>query len=89
MENLNDPSKLGGGIATAFVATVYGVGSANLLFLPLATKIKRKLALEKDRRVLIAEAALSIQAGLNPRVLREKLLAYAGMHGAAAEPKKE
>src|ERR1017187_88236 len=89
MENLNDPSKLGRGIATAFVATVYGVGSANLLFLPLATKIKRKLALEKDRRVLIAEAALSIQAGLNPRVLREKLLAYAGMHGAAAEPKKE
>jgi chemotaxis protein MotA len=90
MENLNDPSKLGGGIATAFVATVYGVGSANLLFLPIANKIKRKLALEKDRRVLIAEAALSIQAGLNPRVLREKLLAYAGLHGSpAAEAKKE
>jgi chemotaxis protein MotA len=80
MENLNDPSKLGGGIATAFVATVYGVGSANLLFLPVANKIKRKLAVEKERRVLIAEAALSIQAGLNPRVLREKLLAYAGLH---------
>jgi chemotaxis protein MotA len=91
MENLNDPSKLGGGIATAFVATVYGVGSANLLFLPVATKIKRKLAVEKDRRVLIAEAALSIQAGLNPRVLREKLLAYAGLHGGAesAPAKKE
>jgi chemotaxis protein MotA len=89
MENLNDPSKLGGGIATAFVATVYGVGSANLLFLPLANKIKRKLALEKERRVLIAEAALSIQAGLNPRVLREKLLAYAGLHGGPAEAKKE
>jgi len=88
MENLNDPSKLGGGIATAFVATVYGVGSANLLFLPLANKIKRKLALEKERRILIAEAALSIQAGLNPRVLREKLLAYAGLHGTP-EAKKE
>ena len=88
MENLNDPSKLGGGIATAFVATVYGVGSANLLFLPLANKIKRKLAVEKERRVLIAEGALSIQAGLNPRVLREKLLAYAGLHGAP-EPAKE
>jgi chemotaxis protein MotA len=88
MENLNDPSKLGGGIATAFVATVYGVGSANLLFLPLATKIKRRLAIEKERRVLIAEAALSIQAGLNPRVLREKLLAYAGIH-EAPEAKKE
>jgi chemotaxis protein MotA len=88
MENLNDPSKLGGGIATAFVATVYGVGSANLLFLPLANKIKRKLAIEKERRVLIAEAALSIQAGLNPRVLREKLLAYAGIH-EKPEDKKE
>jgi chemotaxis protein MotA len=88
MENLNDPSKLGGGIATAFVATVYGVGSANLIFLPVANKIKRKLAVEKERRVLIAEAALSIQAGLNPRVLREKLLAYAGLHdppGAAGK----
>ncbi len=88
MENLNDPSKLGSGIATAFVATVYGVGSANLLFLPLANKIKRKLAIEKERRVLIAEGALSIQAGLNPRVLREKLLAYAGLHGAP-QPAKE
>jgi chemotaxis protein MotA len=88
MENLNDPSKLGGGIATAFVATVYGVGSANLIFLPFANKIKRKLAVEKERRVLIAEGALSIQAGLNPRVLREKLLAYAGLHGGP-EPAKE
>ena len=88
MENLNDPSKLGGGIATAFVATVYGVGSANLIFLPFANKIKRKLAVEKERLVLIAEGALSIQAGLNPRVLREKLLAYAGLHGGP-EPAKE
>jgi chemotaxis protein MotA len=88
MENLNDPSKLGGGIATAFVATVYGVGSANLIFLPLGTKIKRKLTVERERRVLIAEGALSIQAGLNPRVLREKLLAYAGLHGEP-EAKKE
>ena len=78
MENLNDPSKLGGGIATAFVATIYGVGGANLVFLPFANKIKRKLGIEKERRVLIAEGALSIQAGLNPRVLKEKLLAYAG-----------
>jgi chemotaxis protein MotA len=89
MENLNDPSKLGGGIATAFVATVYGVGSANLLFLPVANKIKRKLAVEKARRVLIAEAALSIQAGLNPRVLREKLLAYAGLHESPPEAGKK
>ena len=78
MENLSDPSKLGGGIAVAFVATVYGVGLANLIFLPVATKIKRKLGLEKERKMLIAEGVLSIQAGLNPRVLEEKLRAYSG-----------
>src|SRR5512136_1187009 len=60
MENLSDPSKLGGGIATAFVATVYGVGAANLFFLPFANKIKRKLGLEKERKTLIAEGVLSI-----------------------------
>jgi chemotaxis protein MotA len=83
MENLNDPSKLGGGIATAFVATVYGVGSANLLFLPFAAKIKRKVVLEKERKTLIAEGVLSIQEGINPRVLEEKLKAYTGDEGHA------
>jgi chemotaxis protein MotA len=88
MENLNDPSKLGGGIATAFVATVYGVGSANLFFLPFATKIKRKLKLEKERKTLISEGVLSIQEGINPRVLEEKLRAYTGEeHGGEAEKK--
>jgi chemotaxis protein MotA len=88
MENLSDPSKLGGGIATAFVATVYGVGLANLVFLPLANKCKRKLNIERERRTLIAEGVLSILAGLNPRVLEEKLRAYAGGH-APPPAKKE
>jgi chemotaxis protein MotA len=88
MENLSDPSKLGGGIATAFVATVYGVGLANLLFLPMANKIKRKLVLERERKTLIAEGVLAIQAGLNPRVLEEKLRAYAGEHAPAPAAKK-
>jgi len=78
MENLSDPSKLGGGIATAFVATVYGVGAANLLFLPMASKLKRKIGLAKERQVLIVEGVLSIQEGLNPRVLEEKLRAFTG-----------
>ncbi|HUJ24569.1 MAG TPA: flagellar motor protein [Myxococcales bacterium] len=82
MENLSDPSKLGGGIATAFVATVYGVGSANILFLPMANKLKRKLGLEKERKNLICEGVLSIQEGINPRVLEEKLRAFTGSHGA-------
>jgi chemotaxis protein MotA len=84
MENLSDPSKLGGGIATAFVATVYGVGLANLVLLPLATKIKRKLSVEKERKTMIAEGVLAIQEGVNPRVLEEKLRAYTGGHAAAA-----
>jgi len=90
MENLSDPSKLGGGIATAFVATVYGVGAANLFFLPVANKLKRKISLEKDRKTLIAEGVLSIQGGLNPQVLEEKLNSYAGIHGhkKEEEPKK-
>ena len=87
MENLSDPSKLGGGIATAFVATVYGVGAANLLFLPVANKLKRKLGIAKERKTLIAEGVLSIQAGLNPRVLEEKLASYAGHHGPKTEEK--
>ncbi len=92
MENLDDPSKLGPGIAVAFVATVYGVGFANLIFLPIAAKLKRKVGLEKERKTLIAEGVLSIQEGLNPRILEEKLKAYAGSHGAhhtsASAPKK-
>ncbi len=85
MENLDDPSKLGGGIAVAFVATVYGVGAANILFLPIATKLKRKIVLQRDRKTLIAEGILGIQEGLNPRILEEKLQAYAGEEGASIQ----
>ncbi|GEJ56987.1 flagellar motor protein [Anaeromyxobacter diazotrophicus] len=78
MENLSDPSKLGGGIAVAFVATVYGVATANLIYLPIANKLKRKLALAMERKVVITEGVLAIQEGLNPRVLEEKLRALTG-----------
>jgi len=90
MENLNDPSKLGGGIAVAFVATVYGVGSANLLFLPFANKLKRKLGVERERKVLIMEGVLAIQEGMNPRVLEERLRALAGEEpGTPAPPERK
>jgi chemotaxis protein MotA len=79
MQNLSDPSKLGAGIAVAFVATVYGVGSANLIFLPIATKLKMKARHQERRRELILEAVLAIQEGLNPQTIHEKL------HGYAAE----
>ncbi len=78
MENLSDPSKLGGGIAVAFVATVYGVATANLLYLPAANKLKRKFGLAMERKVIITEGVLAIQEGLNPRVLEEKLRALSG-----------
>jgi len=85
MENLDDPSKLGPGIAVAFVATVYGVGSSNIVFLPIAAKLKRKMALERDRRMLVTEGVLAIQDGLNPRVLEERLRAQAGVHEPTAK----
>jgi chemotaxis protein MotA len=78
MENLSDPSKLGGGIATAFVATIYGVGLANLVFLPIATKAKIKLGWQKDRKAMITEAVLGIQEGLSISALTEKITAYGG-----------
>ncbi|MCP9456419.1 MAG: flagellar motor protein [Nitrospira sp.] len=73
MENLADPSKLGGGIAVAFVATVYGVGSANLLFLPLANKIKLKLKEETTAKNLAIVGLVGLAQGENPRLLQEKL----------------
>ncbi|HEY1098368.1 MAG TPA: flagellar motor protein [Myxococcota bacterium] len=79
MENLSDPSKLGGGIATAFVATVYGVGMSNLIFLPLAQKAKMKVAAQKDRKTLIIEAVLGIQEGMSTNALSEKIVAYGGV----------
>lgn len=73
MENLSDPGKLGGGIAVAFVATVYGVGSANLLFLPLAAKLKNRAHERSRQRELIIEGVLAVQEGLNPRLIEQKL----------------
>lgn len=82
MENLADPSKLGGGIATAFVATVYGVGAANLFFLPIANKIKLKIKAESHARTMLITGLVGIAAGENPRQLEEKLAGYVGgSHG--------
>lgn len=76
MGNLTDTSKLGSGIAVAFVATVYGVGFANLIFLPIGNKLKRKIQQEMKSRYMVVAGALGIQAGLNPQVLEMKLRAY-------------
>ncbi len=76
MENLADPSKLGGGIAVAFVATVYGVGAANLFFLPMGGKIKMKAKELVVARMMIIEGLVALAQGENPRMIEEKLSGY-------------
>lgn len=76
MENLTDPSKLGSGIAVAFVATIYGVGSANLLFLPISNKLKYLVASEVKRREMITEGLFAIAHGENPRIIENKLRGF-------------
>jgi chemotaxis protein MotA len=76
MENLDDPSKLGSGIAVAFVATIYGVASANLVFLPFAEKLKMKIRTELRHKEMIIEGICSIQEGVNPMALRKRLDVY-------------
>ena len=77
MENLHDPSKLGPGIATAFVATVYGVGIANLVLLPIAGKMRERARAAARRREMLLDGVLAIQEGLNPRLLEQRLAAFA------------
>jgi chemotaxis protein MotA len=88
MENLADPSKLGGGIAVAFVATVYGIGAANLFFLPLANKIKFKLKEESSSRTIIIMGLVGLAQGENPRLLQEKLEGYLPESERTKEAKK-
>ena len=76
MNNLADPSKLGGGIATAFVATIYGVGFANLLFLPMANKLKGQVHNQTRFREMVVEGVISIAEGENPRNIETRLQGY-------------
>jgi len=76
MNNLADPSKLGAGIAVAFVATIYGVGLANLLLLPMAGKLKTHIHGQTRFREMILEGVISIAEGENPRNIETKLTGY-------------
>ena len=73
LENLADPSSLGHSIAGAFLATLYGVGAANVIFLPVANRLKELAAEEVSYRNMLLDAVLAIQAGENPRMLGERL----------------
>lgn len=72
----SDTSSLGEAISSAFIATLYGISSANLLWLPIATKLKRYNAIEMNEKGLIIEAILCIQEGINPNTLDEKLKGF-------------
>jgi chemotaxis protein MotA len=89
MKNLANIEEVGRGIAVAFVATIYGVASANILFLPAARKLKARGRAVVQIRELILEGVLSIAAGMNQKLIRMKLEAYLGPNPSPnpAEPK--
>lgn len=76
MQHLDDIGEVGRGIAVAFVATIYGVGAANLFFLPAAGKIKIRLRQEQTLREMMLEGVISILEGMNPRMIETKLMAF-------------
>ena len=73
MKNLADPSKLGHGIAAAFTATIYGIGLANLMLLPMAAKLKGLVNQQADEREMIIEGLIGIAQGENPRNIEARL----------------
>ena len=86
MKHLANIDEVGRGIAVAFVATVYGVASANILFLPAGGKLRSRMHAAVQMRELMLEGVLGIAEGLNPKLIRIKLEAYAPP--AAPKPKK-
>jgi chemotaxis protein MotA len=87
LANLSAPQTLGPSISSAFIATLLGVSSANVVYLPVAARLKQLSAAELHLRTLVLEGILAIQAGDNPRVIEEKLMAYVppAQRGAPAD----
>ncbi len=86
MQHLQNIDEVGRGIAVAFVATIYGVGAANLGFLPVSGKLKLRIREEQVLREMTLEGVISILEGMNPRMLETKLLGY--LQENKAEPKQ-
>lgn len=86
MQHLDKIDEVGKGIAVAFVATIYGVGAANLFFLPTAGKLKIRIRAEQIIREMTLEGVLSILEGMNPRMLEEKLVGFLETHETSAVP---
>lgn len=86
LENLSSPGELGHSIAAAFVATLWGVLSANFLWLPIGTRLIRLAELDLQRMTLLVEGVLALQAGSQPRVLGERLRALVPEHSLPKTP---
>jgi chemotaxis protein MotA len=76
MQSLSEPARLGAGIAVAFIATIYGVGSANLVFLPIAGKLKILIAKEVNMREMLIDGLCMVANAENPRFIENKLRGY-------------
>jgi chemotaxis protein MotA len=76
LQKLDQPETLGPAISGAFIATLLGVGAANVVFLPVALRLKQMSEAEAEARYLVLEGILAIQSGDNPRVVEEKLMSY-------------
>ena len=83
LSDLSKPNELGAKIASAFVATLWGVMLANVVWLPVGNKLKRLSAAECQRMELVIEGILAIQAGSNPRVINQKLRSFLPAEAAA------
>jgi chemotaxis protein MotA len=81
MSNLSDINAVGGGIAAAFVATIYGVAAANILFLPLGGRIKLAVREEVTMKTMMLVGVLAIQEGMNPKLIRDRLSEFIASHG--------
>ena len=89
LSQLDDPSKLGSGMAVALITTLYGAFLANLFFIPIAKKLRTKSKEEVIIKELMIEGILSIQAGENPRIIEEKLQAFLSEEKPVQENTKE
>ncbi len=85
LKQLDNPSALGEAIASAFLATLWGLLSANLIYLPISGKLKAKSEEEVRNRTMQMDGVLAIQAGENPRIVRDKLNAYLPPHEVTGE----
>src|SRR5262249_8273843 len=85
MQNLSDVGAVGKGIAVAFVATIYGVASGNIFFLPAANKMKLVAQKEAMGLAMMIEGAIGIQEGQNPATIKDKLHSFFAGHGRAQD----